>query len=97
MEGSSPETSTGNTGIDSGSTKTSNKRMKGSKEGGFSCDQCDFTSMYFSNLRQHIKSKHEKTGKQDAHLKLHAIRRYRKTVLLSVEYRGEVWRGSYAP
>ena len=59
MESSSPEISTGNTGIDSGSTKTSTKRIKGSEEDGFSCDQCDYTSMYPSNLSQHIKSKHE--------------------------------------
>ena len=59
MESSSPEISAGNTGIDSGSTKTPNLRIKGSKEDGFSCGQCDFTSIYSSNLSQHIKSKHE--------------------------------------
>ena len=56
MESSSPEISANNNEID---VKTSSKRMKGSKEDGFSCDQCDFTSMYSSNLSQHIKSKHE--------------------------------------
>ena len=59
MESSSPEISAYNNEIDSGSTKTSSKRIKGSKEDGFSCDQCDFTSMYSSNLSQHMKSKHE--------------------------------------
>ena len=53
MESSNPDISAGNTGIDSGSTKKSTKRIKGSE------DQCDYTSMYPSNLSQHIKSKHE--------------------------------------
>ena len=59
MESSNPDISAGNTGLDSGSTKTSTKRIKGSEEDGFSCDRCDFTSIYSSNLSQHIKSKHE--------------------------------------
>ena len=81
MQSSSPEISAGNTEIDSSSTKTLNKKIKENKEDGFSCDRCNFTSIYSSNLSQHIKSKHEgvrypcdqcdyvATGK--GHLKIH--------------------------
>ena len=46
--------------VNSSSTKTNNKIVRGSQqEGAYSCDVCEYTSKFPSCLRQHIQTKHE--------------------------------------
>ena len=58
MESSGSEINADKTEADS-DLKTSSKKINESNEGGFSCDQCEFSSTYSANLSRHIKAKHE--------------------------------------